>query len=137
MLMRMEPTLALNSAKLTEEFIRFSPLIGEALSYSGHTHTLDDIYLGVMQGRYRLWALEKSFMVTEISVYPQAKHYHLFLGGGDLEEIFGMQDAVKAAARECGCSLVTITGRSGWRRLLVKRGWKAALVTLSLEVGNE
>ena len=111
-----------------EQYIR------DALEYSGGTHTFDDIVGMIAQGRVRWWPLPNSFLVTEVLEYPQAKHYHVFLAGGDLEEIKSTQKALEAAAEQCGCCKLTLSGRRGWIKALKDLNWKEYCTTVAYDI---
>lgn len=103
-----------------DELIRCRQWVEAALEYSGGTHSFEDIAAGVLSGRFQLWPAAKSVVVTEIVVYPKLKDLHIFLAGGDLEELKGMQPSVEAWGAQLGCSRVTLTGRKGWVRVFTE-----------------
>lgn len=111
--------------------------IEAALEYAQHSHTFDDIVAMVMHGHLRLWSLPNSVMLTEVITYPRYKTYHVFLGGGDLQEILDMHPQVEQAAREAGCSKLSVTGRHGWKKALQAHGWVPAHITCTKELRNE
>jgi hypothetical protein len=96
------------------------------------THTIEDIELGLAQCKYVFWPASKSAAITEIHEFPRAKHMHIFLAGGDLDELRSMVPMWRSWARFNGCSKVTLVGRRGWERALKQQGWSADLVGLSL-----
>jgi len=112
-------------------WVRVKPYIEDALEYCQGTHTIEDIEKGISDGKYTLWVGHKSAAITEIHVFPRARFFHLFLGGGDLEEIKGMVPIWQAFAAHNGCSRVTLCGRRGWERAFRDLGWKADMVCLS------
>ena len=112
------------------EIERCRKWIEDALEYSGGTHTFDDIAELIGKGRLQLWPAKKSCIVTEITVYPRKKVLHVFLGGGDLDEILDMHQSVVQWAKDQGCSSLTMTGRKGWVKALKDDGWKSQLVLL-------
>ena len=93
--------------------------IEAALEYGGGTHIFEDIV-----------DAKDSCLVTEITVYPRKKVLHVFLGGGDLNEILGMHESVVQWAISQGCESLTMTGRKGWVKALQNDGWKSQLVLL-------
>ena len=106
------------------EFERCKPHIEAALTYSGGTHDIIDIYEGLHNGTMQLWPAEKSCLVTEIIKYPKKKVLNIFLGGGDLTEILSMHDDVISWAKQQGCTALNMTGRFGWKKPLAKHGWE-------------
>jgi len=104
--------------------------IESALEYGGGTHTFEDVKCGIIAGTSQLWPAANSCIVTEITKHPQKKVLHVFLGGGNLEEIISMHDSVIQWAKDQGCESLTMTGRKGWSKALKKSGWKSQLVLL-------
>jgi hypothetical protein len=102
--------------------------IESALEYGGGTHYYEDIVESIVSGKMQLWPAKDSCLVTEITVYPRKKVLHVFLGGGDLEEIIDMHESVVQWAIEQGCESLTMTGRKGWGKPLKNSGWKSQLV---------
>lgn len=111
--------------------------IEAALAYTEGTHTFDDIYWMIVSGRLVWWPLEDSFMVTEVVEYPQAKHYNVFLAGGDLRVIKAQQDKLVEAAKLAGCSELSLSGRRGWIKALYDLGWKESHTTASFHIPAE
>ena len=104
--------------------------IEAALEYGGGTHYYEDIVKAISEGRMQLWPAKDSCLVTEITSYPRKKVLHVFLGGGDLNEILGMHQSVVQWAISQGCESLTMTGRKGWVKALQNDGWKSQLVLL-------
>ena len=118
---------------INEEILRCRKWIEDALEYSGGTHDFDDIVDAIYSGRMQLWPAENSALVTEIIVYPRKKVLHIFLGGGELQEILGMHDSVIEWAKLQGCEALTVAGRAGWSKPLKKHGWSEPYRTYSLD----
>ena len=104
--------------------------IEAALEYSGGTHLYEDIVEAVIEGRMQLWPAKNSCWVTEITAFPRKKVLHVFLAGGELDEILEMHEYVVQWAIEQGCESMTLTGRKGWVKALKNKGWKSQLVLL-------
>lgn len=117
-----------------EQFHARRKYIEDALEYTKGTHTLDDIWNGVVRGDFQFWPGEKSAVVTEIQIYPQAKVMHIFLAGGDLEELLQMEKSVRAYAQTIGCNSMSISGRRGWLRIFERDGWKEVCTTIAKEL---
>lgn len=126
--------LSVRLFKLLRQMERARELIDEALSYTPGTHSFDQLLDMVLQGHLAFWSLPKSFMLTEISIFPGARHFHIFLGGGDLQELIAVHPDVLAVAKVLGCSKVTIAGRPGWGRAMKAHGWHTQLVTIAKDV---
>lgn len=112
--------------------IALSP-ISRALHYA-KTHTVEDIELGVAEGRFQLWPGDESAIVTEVLVTPLRKHLHLFLAGGNLTELKAMLPGLLAWGRQQDCTHSSLIGRFGWQRTFVRDfGFKP--VATMMEVG--
>jgi len=102
--------------------------IEAALEYGGGTHYYEDVVESIVSGKMQLWPAKDSCLVTEITVFPRKKVLHVFLGGGDLDEIIGMHSSVVQWAKAQGCESLTMTGRKGWAKPLKDNGWESQLV---------
>jgi hypothetical protein len=109
-------------------------LIDAALAYTPGTHTYDQLVGMVLQGRLTFWPLERTFMLTEVHTFPNARHYHIFLAGGNMEKLVEMHPDVILLAKALGCDKLTLAGRPGWERALKAHGWNPYLVTLAKEI---
>lgn len=107
--------------------------IEAALEYSGGTHEYEDIQEAVMSGRMQLWAGETGCAVTEIITYPKKKVLHVFLAGGDMNQIIDFQDSAVEFGKMNGCTAMTLAGRRGWVKVLDKHGWSQSFVVMSKE----
>lgn len=119
---------------LAEELARCRPWIEAALEYSGGTHSFDDIAQGIASGHMQLWPAPRGCAVTQLVVYPQKDVLHIFLAGGELDQLLdGLQDAA-AWGRAQGCKSVTLSGRLGWQRALAAHGFKHSTTVLEMEI---
>jgi hypothetical protein len=107
------------------EMNRVRPFLEPALSYGGNTHNYIDIVNGVLGGRFHLWPTPNSALITDFHIYPNSKYLHIFLAGGDLEEIKSSHDVVVGFAKSMGCNGLTLTGRPGWIKALADLGFGA------------
>jgi hypothetical protein len=97
--------------------------IKPALEYQ-NTHLIEDVERMIENGEAMLWLGENSAAVTEIIRYPRAKSLHLWLCGGDMNEITEqMLPQAEAFARAEGCTKMTTGGRKGWDRVMSKHGF--------------
>ena len=117
-----------------EQFHARRKYIEDALEYTKGTHTLDDIWNGVVRGDFQFWPGDKSAVITEIQIYPQTKVMHIFLAGGDLEELLEMEKSVRAYAQTIGCNSMSISGRRGWVRIFERDGWEEICTTIAKEL---
>jgi len=104
--------------------------IEAALEYGGATHNFDDVTALILEGKLQLWPAERGCWVTEITQYPRKKVLHVFLAGGELEQVLDMHDDVIKWAKAQGCESLTQAGRKGWTKVLKKHGWKEQLVLM-------
>ena len=119
---------------MTPNIHDYRDLIESALAYSGGTHTFEDVAELVATGRAQLWPGEKSVGVTEIVLYPKKKVLHIFIAAGDMDELLVMMEYAKRWGAGQGCQSVTMSGRTGWQRVLNKHGWKQVFVTMESPV---
>jgi hypothetical protein len=116
------------------ELERCRPWIEAALEYSGGTHTFDDVVDGITSGRMQLWPAPRGCATTEIVLYPRKKVLHVFLAGGDMDQILDMIDSAAAWGRTQDCTALTLAGRLGWQRVLSKHGFTPVLVTMERDI---
>lgn len=119
---------------LRPEFDRCAPWLAEALLYANDTHEVEDIWDGIRDGRFQFWPAQDGALITEIKVYPKRKVFHVFLGGGKLEQLLDMIESVEVYGRTMGCKSVTISGRKGWIKVLESRGARQLCTTMAKEL---
>ena len=113
------------------DFERLSPYIQEALGYTGGSHTLEHVRQGLDDGILQFWPAPHSFAITEVRRMPSGrKAIHVFLAGGQLEELEPLGHVLEAWGRAEGAQEMSCLGRFGWQRtFLTKRaGWIPSLV---------
>jgi len=108
--------------------------IESALEYSGGTHLYQDIVDAVTEGRMQLWLGERGCAVTEIVVFLQKKVLHVFLGSGEMDQLFDMLESAIVWAKERGCTAMTLAGRPGWQRAMKPLGFVPTLVTMERNI---
>ena len=113
-----------------EELVRCRPWIEAALEYSGGTHDFEDVVQSLIDGRMQLWPAPRGCAVTELVVYPKTKALHVFLAGGEMDQIIEMIDSATEWGKTQGCSSMTIAGRHGWQRVLAEHGYKPVMTVL-------
>jgi hypothetical protein len=86
------------------------PWIEDALAYSGGTHTFEDVERRILESHLQLWPAERGCAVTEIVIYPRKKVLHVFLAGGEMDQIIDMIDSAVAWSKTQGCTSMTIAG---------------------------
>ena len=119
---------------LFDELNRCRTWIEAALALSGGTHVWDDIVSGIYSGKMQFWPAQNACAITEIITYPRNKVLHIFLAGGEMEQIVDMDESAVEFAKQQGCTGMTIAGRRGWARVLLNKGWTEAFTTLSKDI---
>ena len=120
--------------ELTNELSRCKPWVEAALEYAGGTHTFKDIVDGILERRFQFWPAEKGCAVTELIQMPQKKILHIFLAGGEMQQIVDMDDSAVEFAKGQGCTMVTIAGRKGWKKVLKDNDYNEYYTTLAKDI---
>lgn len=103
--------------------MRWQDYIEDALAYQT-THNIADVEGMVERGEAQLWLGDNSAAVTEIVRYPRLKNLHLWLCGGDMDEIvYVMLPKAEAFAIAEGCARLTTGGRKGWDKVMKRVGY--------------
>ena len=108
--------------------------IEAALAYSGGTHNFDDVKTAIAESRMQLWPTANSCAVTEIVEYARKKVLHVFLAGGDMDEVVGGIESVADWGRAQGCHSMTMSGRRGWERVLDKSGFRPVMIVMEKDL---
>jgi hypothetical protein len=120
----------------TADWFRVVPMIEKAIPALKGTHGLKDVTDSLVTGKLALWAGQECFILTEIFVYPKMRELNVFLVGGDLDEIRSYDDRLTAFAKVNGCSRITSTARTGFKRndIWKQHGWKMDSVILTKDI---
>lgn len=94
--------------------------LSEALTHAGDTHSLEDVALGVAEGRFQEWSAGDSVLITELRDTPQARFLHVFLAAGHLTELRPLAELALQWGREQGATRASFIGRFGWLRSFVR-----------------
>jgi len=114
---------------------RLAHHVENALEYSGGTHELLDVVVGVGEGRYQMWPGQDSIIITEIVNFPKKRVCNFFLAGGSLEELEPMVPMIEAWAKEQGCNAISLVGRKGWTRSFLRdRGYTVIHCEMAKEI---
>lgn len=103
-----------------------------ALDRAGNTHSFEDVIAEIQAGNMQLWTGPKGAAVTMIYDFPQKRFLHVFLAGGELEQVKDFVPSMEAWGRENGCSQMPLAGRRGWARVL--DGWTPTHTVLIKEL---
>ncbi|MDD9727228.1 hypothetical protein PVV74_17340 [Roseovarius sp. SK2] len=98
------------------------------------THDIEDIERAVASGHMQLWLGERGALVTEIQSYPKLKALHIFLAGGEMDQCLDFLPSIYVWAEMQGCGQVTLSGRTGWKRVLADDGWTQASIVMSRDI---
>lgn len=116
------------------ELERCKPWIEAALERSTFTHNFEDIVNSILTQEMQLWSGENGCAVTMITVYPRKKIFHIFLAGGNLDQILDFEESMIEFGRNNGCTALTLTGRVGWSKVLKERDWHSQFLTVKKEI---
>lgn len=109
-----------DSAGLTPDFDAYAPMIGRALAHTGGAETLAGVRAELEAGR--AWLLP-SLSGRSVTVLQPVHDLHVFVAAGELGELMTMERDVSQWAGRHGFDRMTMRGRSGWQRVLGRRGW--------------
>ncbi len=113
----------------------YAECIQKALDFGGNVYTIEDVERLIAEGKAQFFPGKDSVIVTEVIEYPQTKNLHMFLAGGNLEELEEMLPAVIEWGREQGCNRASLSGRRGWERSFLRdQGWKPTLILMEKEI---
>lgn len=114
---------------------RARPFLEAALEYTQGTHTYADVVRDLDTGRSQLWDTNRAAVVTEIQLAPRAKTCHLFLAGGDLEELERILAVIERWAKGTGCDRISLAGRRGWERTFLRgEGYSPAWTVMTKDL---
>ena len=125
---------ALKADTPLEAMLPYRKMLVEALNHSGGSHTFQNIVDAVQNEVMQFWPMEKSCLVTEVINYPNLKTLHIFLAGGDLEEIKSIDSTLEFLCQEIGADYISLSGRKGWIKALADIGYELSHVTLAKKV---
>jgi|TARA_B110000467_G_C18273949_1_gene454193 hypothetical protein len=125
---------ALKADTPLEAMLPYRKMLVEALNHSGGSHTFQNIVDAVQNEVMQFWPMEKSCLVTEVINYPNLKTLHIFLAGGDLEEIKSIDSTLEFLCQEIGADYISLSGRRGWIKALADIGYELSHVTLAKKV---
>jgi len=105
-----------------DDFERCWPWLDASQASFGRTHTKEQIYERIRDGRALLWTGDDAVILTEFITHPIGlRSCNVWLQGGDLDELKTMHPPVERWARGDGCDRMIAWGRDGWVRVL--DGW--------------
>lgn len=108
------------------------PHIAAALADLDQGFTTDDVLEMILDKDVHLIVGEKSAMCVEGLQTPGMRILHIWLAGGDLDELREGEKKFSGEWKKVGFNRISITGRSGWKRVL--SGYKQTAILLSKEL---
>jgi hypothetical protein len=105
------------------EFDRVWPWLDASLASFGRTHSKEQVWKLIAEGRAELWPNEHCAIVGKVVRRPIGlREYVVWLQGGELAELLPMHPAIEHSARARNCDRMIAGGRDGWLRVL--DGWE-------------
>ena len=95
---------------------------------------MEDVVQAVIEGKMQFWPAPRGCAVTEIIAFPQKKVLHIFLAGGEMDQIIDMDSSAVEFAKMNGCTGMSIAGRKGWSRVLKDKGYEEAYTVLTKDI---
>ena len=115
-------------------FQKVEKILQPALEYD-NTYNMQDVADCIDSCTMQLWPGTNSAVVTQVQNFPRMKVLHIFLAGGNLEELETLTPHIQKFAEYMGCQKITLTGRKGWSRTFVSKfNMKPTHYWLSTEV---
>jgi hypothetical protein len=106
------------------------PLLTAAIQHANGEFTIEQIIDGLMRGVYGLLVIAedetniKAAAIVEVRDHEKGSALWIVLGGGrDASEWAQHDDALKSFARNLGCGVIRMRGRSGWLKKLPHWRW--------------
>lgn len=101
------------------------------------THTVDDIWIGIVNGQFQLWMQDNSVIITEIIEYPRCKALRIFLAAGKMDEVLDTEKQLCQYAKRHGCKFITQGGgRTGWEKVCLGLGYQRASPLMIKDLSN-
>lgn len=123
------------SVFLEREVDRCQPWIEAALERSARSHAFQDVKALILSGGAHLWSTADGCLVTCFIDYPLSKTTHIWLCGGDFEQVYTTHaEDIYRWARQHECDQIVVNGRKGWERRLKNRGYEFKAVVLIKEI---
>ena len=99
-----------------QHFKKSEQFLLSALEYD-YTRDLQDVADEIASESMQLWPSENAALVTQVQNYPKCRVLHVYLAGGDMQEIIALIPHIERFAQDVGCQKMTLAGRKGWERI--------------------
>src|SRR5262249_31839664 len=90
----------------------------------GDLYSFEDIIPHISDGRMQSFAFGDSWIVTQVGECPRRRTLDMVFAYGDADELESALGDAENFAKGIGASLMTTTGRFGWRVRAEKHGFK-------------
>jgi hypothetical protein len=111
--------------------VEAADLIRAAIEQTYEPYTVEEVVAEIEKGHATLFAGETSVMVCTMHRHNDEMSGHVWLAGGDLEELRDvLRPQAEEWARANGAAYATIDGRRGWVRTLKEHGFEEVSVTV-------
>ena len=115
--------------------MRVESILQPAIDLNNGLYHSEDILRELVLGAYYLFTSKHSAIVATINSYPRGTVLHLFLAGGNLEELEELYKETEEFARYQNCKSITLLGRFGWKKsFLTEYGMKPTCLQMSKEL---
>lgn len=119
---------------VSDELERCRPWLEKALERTDGAYEWSDVLDGLASSHMQFWPAPKAAIVTQVVQSPRLKTLHVFLAGGDLDQVLDMVPSLEAFAAFNDCTALTMDGRRGWQRVL--KDWTATSVVMKKELSH-
>lgn len=115
--------------------MRVESILQPAIDLNNGLYHSEDILRELVSGQYHLFTSEHSALVTTVIAYPRGDVLHLFLAGGNLEELEQLYLESEKYAKYMNCKSITLSGRLGWQKTFLKQyKMKVSCIHMSKEI---
>jgi hypothetical protein len=99
-------------------------------------YTFDDVMQMIHEGKFQTHLFGRTWVLTSIHKWPQKTSVHIDFVVGDLGEFFEELPKLYEWAKSVGATLITGSGRPGWRGLHPTHfdGWRVTGYTYSKDL---
>jgi hypothetical protein len=115
-----------------KDWAKAQPWIKAALAQLDEGFTAQDIFQMIQRREVELIMGAKSAMVVEGRKTPKLNILHIWLAGGDLDELKEGEKKFSQEWRQIGFNRICITGRVGWKKALPDYTQTAILLSKEL-----
>lgn len=98
--------------------------LARVLDAMGGLYLPSDLLKAVDAGKMQSFAINNSWVLTEIGDFPRARKLHIVAMVGDLADGEALHAKVLEYASEIGAGLVSAYGRRGWMNEAHAHGWR-------------